>query len=35
MLLLHPRCSGIPPRLAWKHLDVLEDRVLAAILTRS
>jgi len=35
MVLLHPLCGGIPPRIAWKHLDVLEERVLAAIRARS
>jgi len=30
LLLLHPLCGGMPPSLAWEHLEVLEKRVLPA-----
>jgi alkanesulfonate monooxygenase SsuD/methylene tetrahydromethanopterin reductase-like flavin-dependent oxidoreductase (luciferase family) len=28
--MLHPMCGGIPPELAWRHLELFADRVLAA-----
>jgi hypothetical protein len=30
-LLLQPLCGGLPPALAWKHLELLEKRVLPAL----
>ena len=31
VLLLHPLCGGLPPALAWEHLEVVEKRVLPAL----
>jgi alkanesulfonate monooxygenase SsuD/methylene tetrahydromethanopterin reductase-like flavin-dependent oxidoreductase (luciferase family) len=31
VLLLQPLCGGIPPALAWRHLELVEKRVLPAI----
>jgi alkanesulfonate monooxygenase SsuD/methylene tetrahydromethanopterin reductase-like flavin-dependent oxidoreductase (luciferase family) len=31
LLLLQPLCGGLPPQLAWRHLEVLEKRVLPAL----
>lgn len=28
---LHPMCGGVPPDLAWKHLELFESQVLAAL----
>jgi alkanesulfonate monooxygenase SsuD/methylene tetrahydromethanopterin reductase-like flavin-dependent oxidoreductase (luciferase family) len=30
-LLLHPLCGGIPPALAWEHLELVAKRVLPAL----
>jgi alkanesulfonate monooxygenase SsuD/methylene tetrahydromethanopterin reductase-like flavin-dependent oxidoreductase (luciferase family) len=31
VLLLHPLCGGIPPSLAWEHLELVGKRVLPAL----
>ena len=28
LLLIHPLCGGIPPALAWEHLELVAKRVL-------
>ena len=28
--MLHPMCGGIPPEIAWRHLELFKDRVLAS-----
>lgn len=28
--MLHPMCGGIPPELAWRHLELFKERVLGA-----
>jgi alkanesulfonate monooxygenase SsuD/methylene tetrahydromethanopterin reductase-like flavin-dependent oxidoreductase (luciferase family) len=28
--MLHPMCGGIPPEIAWRHLELFKDRVLDA-----
>jgi alkanesulfonate monooxygenase SsuD/methylene tetrahydromethanopterin reductase-like flavin-dependent oxidoreductase (luciferase family) len=31
LLLLQPLCGGLPPQLAWRHLELVEKRVLPAL----
>ena len=33
VLLMHPLCGGIPPTLAWEHLELVAKRVLPALRT--
>ena len=31
LLLMHPLCGGIPPALAWEHLELVAKKVLPAL----
>jgi hypothetical protein len=31
VLLMQPLCGGIPPALAWEHLELVASRVLPAL----
>ena len=31
LLLMHPLCGGIPPELAWQHLELVAKRVQPAL----
>jgi hypothetical protein len=31
LLMLQPLCGGIPPALAWRHLELFGERVLPAL----